>query len=277
MLRSRNARKKETIRRGHGRWRWGRIGFLFLILCLIYKGICEIPSIWAGDAGGVANLLTKGRDAVEQSSSRFLLSGDYPDSLRKLAVNNPETIDFVKNYPEKKGVQEKIDVSGELTGGIPLFLQWDERWGYRQYGGDYMAVNGCGPTCLSMVWCGLNENGKWNPYKLAKKAEKEGYYVKGAGTSWELMSSGAEKLGLQVEKLSLNDSSILDHLGQGNPIICVVGPGDFTTQGHFLVLTGVDKNGEIIINDPNSPKRSKKRWELDRLMSQVRNLWAYHL
>ncbi|MDE6852059.1 MAG: C39 family peptidase [Lachnospiraceae bacterium] len=192
-------------------------------------------------------------------------------------MNNPETIDFVKGYPEKKDIQEKIDVSGDLTGEIPLFLQWDERWGYRQYGGDYMAVNGCGPTCLSMVWCGLTGKSKWNPYKVAGKAEKDGYYVKGAGTSWDLMTSGAKELGLSVENLSLDETQILNNLQQGNPIICILGPGDFTTQGHFLVLTGVDKNGKIIVNDPNSIKRSKKRWDLDRLMSQTRNLWAYSL
>ncbi|MDE6566541.1 MAG: C39 family peptidase [Lachnospiraceae bacterium] len=205
------------------------------------------------------------------------LDGSYPESLRNLALKNPETIDFVKQYPEKKDRQGEIDVSEDLTGDIPLFLQWDERWGYRKYGGDYMAVNGCGPTCLSMVYCGLTGKGKWNPYELARRAEQDGYYVKGTGTSWDLMTNGASDLGLKVEKLPLNESKIEKHLQQRHPIICTVGPGDFTTQGHFLVLTGMDAEGKIIVNDPNSIKRSKKKWELDRLMSQIRNLWAYSL
>lgn len=262
--------KKDKARKRHRQWRWGRIGLLFLVLCFVYNGISGIRQ-------GSKQAIREGSKAIKESSSRFVLSGDYPDSLRKLVKNNPETIDFVKQYPEKKDIQEKIDVSGELTGGIPLFLQWDERWGYRQYGGDYMAVNGCGPTCLSMVWCGLTGKSKWDPYKLAQKAEKEGYYVKGSGTAWDLMTGGAAELGLQVENLPLDESHILDNLQQGNPIICIVGPGDFTTKGHFIVMTGVDEKGKIIVNDPNSPKRSKKRWELDTLMSQTRNLWAYSL
>ncbi len=249
--------------------RWIKSGLLILVLCMAYRGMTGMR--------GTSPALGQQPGYEAEDAGAVLPDGDYPDSLRELAQNNPETIDFVKQFPEKKDFQGKIDVSGDLTGGIPLFLQWDERWGYRRYGGDYMAVNGCGPTCLSMVWCGLTGKSRWDPWQLAKKAEKEGYYVKGAGTSWDLMTKGATALGLKVEKLSLNEKHIVDRLQEGSPIICVVGPGDFTTQGHFLVLAGVEEDGKIIINDPNSPKRSGKRWKLKRLLKQIRNLWAYSL
>lgn len=273
----RNNRRRRKAGKRRKQKKWIGIGLVLLLCYLISRGVgSRINFIRGGDTpgNGFAGSQLGYRSA---SNLSFLRNDQYPESLRELAQHNPETIDFVKKYPKKKDQQDNIDVSEDLNGGIPYFLQWDERWGYRQYGGDYMAVNGCGPTCLSMVWCGLTGKSKWNPYKLARKAEKEGYYVKGAGTSWDLMTSGANSLGLHVENLSLNEGRILDELEQGHPIICVVGPGDFTTQGHFLVLTGVDSNGEVIINDPNSPKRSKKKWELDRLMSQTRNLWVYSL
>lgn len=256
-----------------------KLGLLILLLFIAYRGMTAISGSWHGDAGSVGHWFAgEQQESVwSKADSLLWLDGSYPDSLRKLAQNNPETIDFVKQYPNKKDRQDKIDVSGDLTGDIPLFLQWDERWGYRKYGGDYMAVNGCGPTCLSMVYCGLTGKSKWNPYQVAKQAEQDGYYVKGTGTSWDLMTNGASGLGLKVEKLPLDETKIVNHLQQKQPIICTVGPGDFTTQGHFLVLTGVDKNGKILINDPNSKKRSEKKWDLDRLMSQIRNLWAYSL
>ena len=47
---------------------------------------------------------------------------------------------------------------------MPLLLQWDERWGYRYYGDQMMAINGCGPTCLSMVVSYLTQNGRYHPY-----------------------------------------------------------------------------------------------------------------
>lgn len=199
----------------------------------------------------------------------------YPESLISLVERNPETKDFVLDYPKYKGLQD-IDLSKEVTKGeIPHFLQWDKRWGYETYGSDFLAITGCGPTCLSMVVCGLTGETQWNPYEVAKMAEDNGYYVDGSGSSWELMSSGAEKLGLTVSNVIFDEEHIRSTLEAGQPIICIMGPGDFTDAGHFLVLTGVDKNGDIILRDPNSVERTNRHWDLQKLMSQMKNLWAY--
>lgn len=199
----------------------------------------------------------------------------YPESLISLVERNPETKDFVLDYPKYKELQD-IDLSKEVTKGeIPHFLQWDKRWGYETYGSDFLAITGCGPTCLSMVVCGLTGETQWNPYEVAKMAEDKGYYVDGAGSSWDLMSSGAEKLGLTVLNVIFDEEHIRSTLEAGQPIICIMGPGDFTDAGHFLVLTGVDKNGDIILRDPNSVERTNRHWDLQKLMSQMKNLWAY--
>ena len=208
-------------------------------------------------------------------STQKLREQGYPESLIALVERNPETKDFVLDYPKYKGLEE-IDISKEVTKGeIPHFLQWDERWGYETYGSDFLAVTGCGPTSLSMVVCGLTGDTKWNPYEVAKMAEDNGYYVDGSGSSWELMSSGAEKLGLTVSSVIFDAEHIRATLEAGQPIICVMGPGDFTDAGHFLVLTGVDKEGDIILQDPNSVERTKQHWDVQKLMNQMKNLWSY--
>lgn len=202
--------------------------------------------------------------------------GNIPDSLLELMEKNPETTQFVMDYPKKKDLHEEIDISGEVAKGeIPLFLQWDERWGYELYGSDCMAVTGCGPTCLSMVYCGLSGDSEWNPYQVARMAEEEGFYVQGSGSSWDLMTSGAEKLGLTVEELVFDEEHIRSALKNGSPVICIMGPGDFTTTGHFIVLKGMDSKGNILICDPNSRENSGKEWKLEDLMPQIRNLWEY--
>ena len=72
----------------------------------------------------------------------------YPESLIALVERNPETKDFVLDYPKYKGLEE-IDISKEVTKGeIPHFLQWDERWGYSSYGDGVLGYTGCGPTAL---------------------------------------------------------------------------------------------------------------------------------
>ena len=123
-----------------------------------------------------------------------------PEELIALRERYPETAQFVADYPREHGKHHTIDLTGEVEQGtIPLLLQWDERWGYETYGSSMMAITGCGPTSLSMVVCGLTGDTSWNPLAVAAFSEREGYYVPGEGTSWELMTTGAEALGVRAE------------------------------------------------------------------------------
>lgn len=161
---------------------------------------------------------------------------------------------------------------------IPLYMQGDERWGKIKYGDDCMNITGCGPTCLSMIRCGLGNDNSWTPDRVAKYAEDNGYYSKGNGSLWTLMSEGAGGIGLKVHNVVFDANSILNTLKMGRPIICVMGPGDFTTEGHYIVLIDIEHtSGEIIVNDPNSKENSYKTWSVETIMKQTKNLWAYSI
>ena len=86
-------------------------------------------------------------------------------------------------------------------------------------------------------------------------------------------SEGGEELGLDVTELTLDYDRIVANLEVGNPIICVMGPGDFTSSGHFIVLTGVE-DGLLTVNDPNSYARSEQLWDFFQIQDQIENLWA---
>ena len=165
------------------------------------------------------------------------------------------------DYPEKKDNLPATIVEEAKSGEIPLLLQWDERWGYQNYGDGMLAVNGCGPTALSMVIVGLTGNKQATPYQVAQYAEQNGYYVEGVGSSWSMMTDIGSHFGIQGREISLDKDNIQTELESGHPIICAMRPGDFTTTGHFIVLTGM-KDGKICVHDPNSKKRSEKLWEL---------------
>lgn len=210
------------------------------------------------------------------SKSVILRASGCPESLIELVERQPEAYDFAKDYKKYADKDLAIDISDEVKEGkIPLFIQWDKRWGYREYGGNYMALNGCGPTCLSMVYCGLKGDTEWNPWKVAQWSSEHGYYVPGSGTAWSLMSEGAAQLGLQVMEAKPDADTITEELAKGKVIIACMGPGDFTTQGHFIVLTKVTGSGKIVVNDPNSKKRSKQTWDVDRLVAQMKDMWVY--
>ena len=196
--------------------------------------------------------------------------GKYPKDLIALLDTTPEASNFVLDYPLHKDIE--IDLSAYERNAVPLFLQWDPMWGYEKYGSSYLAVTGCGPTCLAMAGYYLTGDEAMNPLAVAEFAEDNGYYARGYGSSWTLISEGAEKLGLQATELPLVKKKITDALEAGSPIILALGKGDFTTTGHYIVLTSW--NGEAFtVNDPNSPQLSKQLWTYEQLEKQIRNIW----
>lgn len=200
---------------------------------------------------------------------------EYPEEIIELLEKNAETEEFVLNYPLKKGTYSKQPLQEYLNKEeLPLLMQWDSRWGYYAYGSSVLGITGCGPTCLSMVAMHLLQNPTLTPIYMADYAQNNGYYVQGTGTSWEFMSRGASELGLRARELPLDENMVKQHLQNGNPIICIMGQGDFTDSGHFIVLVGVE-NGKIKINDPNSRERSEKLWKFEEIKYQIKNLWVY--
>ena len=198
----------------------------------------------------------------------------YPEQLIELLQNNEETADFVFDYPEKKDTAPADTVGEVVQGQVPLLLQWDERWGYAFYADDMIAVNGCGPTAIAMVAAGLTGDNTVTPYKVAQFSAGNGYYAGDSGTSWTLMTDGAQQFGIYGEEMGLSEDEVFSALENGHPIICSMRPGDFTTTGHFIVLTGIE-DGKIRVNDPNSRVRSEKLWDYSRLEYQINNLWVY--
>ena len=200
---------------------------------------------------------------------------EYPERLVELLKENPETEEFVLNYPLKKDEISHEDLTElEDSEGVPLLLQWDMRWGYYEYGSNVLGVTGCGPTCMSMVASYLFNNPEYTPIYMAKFSTENGYVVDGGGTTWNMMSLGAEQLGLTVEEVILYEPTVLEYLEAGHPIICNVGPGYFTDGGHYIVFVGCE-DGMIKINDPNSRENSEKLWEFADIEDQIKNMWVY--
>ena len=203
-----------------------------------------------------------------------ILITQWPKELVALLDKNPETKDFVLNYPLQKDASPEIDLNECIdTDDVPLLFQWDQRWGYDRYAGELMGLSGCGPTCLSMVCLYLLDDPIYTPQYVAEFAKENGYSVDGNGSAWTLISKGGVELGLDVNEIPLDENRIVRNLEVGNPIICVVGPGDFTSTGHFIIITGYE-DGFVSVNDPNSNARSEQLWDLKTVMSQIRNLWV---
>lgn len=269
------AKKRRNRRRKSRAPLWGGLLVLGLLLVLLWQG---------GTTGGAAGK----EDPVEPQAAEKKPGTaqtvpapreDCPQILKDLLARNSETYDFVSGYPG--ATPGEIDLSADYTPGqIPALLQWDTRWGYGLYGGngveDLMGLSGCGPTALSMVAVGLTGNLDYHPWAVAQYADSAGFAVPGAGTAWSLMSQGSAHFGLRAREVPLWEDDMIGALLDGEPIICCVGPGDFTTKGHFIVLYAYE-DGQFWLHDPNSRENSGHGWSYETLEPQILALWAYSL
>ncbi len=269
----RERQKKLSRRRSKG-----RRGIVFLAIVLLIGTVCAVNLVTKGRDGGDVewDQLTELSREYPQIKDILHRAQEYPPELLELLLRNQETVDFVYSYPDEKDSVPPDTVGHVIQGEFPLLMQWDKRWGYVEYGDGMIALTGCGPTTLAMAVCGLTGQNTITPVTVANYAAKAGYYAKGVGSKWTLMSEGCREFGLVAQELPLVRGKIVNALESGSPVICSMRAGDFTTSGHFILLTGME-DGQFRVNDPNSRANSERLWDYDTLAPQISNLWAFTL
>lgn len=140
-----------------------------------------------------------------------------------------------------------------VEGKVPLYKQWDSRWGSNSYGcGTTIAQAGCGVTSLAMLityWSGKEVL----PSETAKISLENGWRICGSGTAWAAMTEMPRMYGLKSRVVNWQNSK--EYLDKGIPVIQSHSSGYFTGGGHFIVVTGKSGNN-YLINDPDGFHRT---------------------
>lgn len=243
----------------------------------------DYPEIWGRDQVDRPIQRTKRqiRERIRELAEGDELFGEvyrerenYPDKLLEALANNPEMIGFVAGYLNREEELEPVLTETEKKQDFPLFLQWDPRWGYEDYGdGGMIGLSGCGPTCVSMALYYLTGDEEITPDVIARYSMENGHYVSGVGTAWALVEDAAQQYGVSAVQRRISEESLLQSLDRGCVLICSMSKGDFTAAGHFIVIYGYDEDG-FLVNDPNCVARSRMRWTWDTLQGQIKNVWA---
>ncbi len=206
--------------------------------------------------------------------------------ILKLAADEPEAISYVREFPAKyptiEAVTDKdlaMDVASPVSSvpntSVPHLYQWDRRWAYTIYSSASFGLTGCGPTSLAMVYQGLNRTVDRTPYDMAVLAEERGYMSEFNGTDGTFFFEIASELGLNCWDAYPDATNIRDELKQGHVIIANLGPGYFTTNGHFFVLAGLTDDGQVIVNDPYSVVRSSQTWDPEFIANETMAMYVY--
>lgn len=201
--------------------------------------------------------------------------GSSPEEPPEIEVPADGQSDAQKGSDTESHALTSTPMDQWRKGEYPHLYQTDPAWASQPYGGGTIETYGCGPTALAMVYIGLTGKTDQTPATIASYAESSGYLENGQTTS-ALMSVGAQGLGLDgAREFPVSTEELMAELEAGHPVIANVGPGDFTSGGHYIVLTGLDGNGDIIVNDPNSEENSERTWSPFQILRQTKFLWTY--
>ena len=155
-------------------------------------------------------------------------------------------------------------------GGTPVvyYNQRDARYASQPYGTDDIGTCGCGPTSMAMVVSSLTSE-TVDPVAMAAWSYENGYWIKNGGSYHALIPAAAENWKLPVAGCTTSEPQrLLDALSSGKLVVAIMGPGHFTTSGHFIVLRGV-QDGKILVADPYSYKQSEKLWDLSIILNEA--------
>ena len=197
----------------------------------------------------------------------------YPSQLTKYVSQYPQTLDFCFHYPSKSEHAADINLSKEAAAQeVPLLIQWDERWGYRSYGSEYIGTAGSGPTCLAMIALYLLDDPTFSPGYVSEVAVAQGYCQQDGQTDTAFIGEGSEYFGLSATGCAANEADMKAALDAGHPLIAMVGEGGFTATSQYIVIVGYDEKG-FNVNDPNSRDNSARTWTFDELKPQLDAMW----
>ena len=194
------------------------------------------------------------------------LAADYASNLSLFLGDG-----LLQNLGEWTG--NSIPSLGDVTfsdGVTPVvyYNQLDERYASQPYGTDNIGGYGCGPTAMAIVVSSLTDD-MVDPIKMAHWSYENGYWCKSSGSYHALIPAAAEEWGLPVSGCTTSEPQrILDALAEGKLVVAIMSEGHFTSSGHFIVLRGV-KDGQIMVADPASYKRSEQLWDLSIILNEA--------
>ena len=174
-------------------------------------------------------------------------------------------------------IMRKLPFITEKRMNMPLYIQFDPRWGAENFGGSRIGSSACGPSALAMCFSYLKNEIITPPDLINAIGGGYGYYIQGVGSSYSIIDKAVETYGLQCKRIEYDE--IIDELNSGHPIVACMGPGTFTKAGHFIALSGVAENGEIYVNDSADDiykRHFDKTFSLSLIRAQGRAFWAIY-
>ena len=159
----------------------------------------------------------------------------------------------------------------------PDFKQYDSRWGKKIYSNhndpkQTMSSSGCGPTAAADVVAALKDS-SITPWDLAQMAMAWGDRTYSNGTAWSFFTHLMTEFNFTKMIQSASVDALKACLDAGGYVVCSMGPGYWTSGGHFICAWMYDTT-YIYCNDPASAKRKKQK--IVDFMKERKQFFCYY-
>ncbi len=220
----------------------------------------ELKAEDASNRGSVTDSSNSSSSSSSSSNSNVAASSSFFQKLASMTFGNTKIFG---------------DVFGAGKYGKGYFKQTDPRYKNMRFNtiGDTeyqnMADSGCGPVAAVNAIYGRGPN----PIEAAQFALNGGYKERNGGTRPEFFKSYFNAHGKEAD--FTNGRGILNNLRAGNPVV-MMGQSNkidsntpYGTGPHYVTATGLDSNGNMIIQDPQD-SRSNIRYPASSVLAKTK-------
>lgn len=223
-----------------------------------------------GDTGGTATAVAAGNDAASGASTTSSAAASNTAAYSTAA--NPAA------DPSTGCTSTALPYTGAVTKDTaPILYQWDERWGSYAYCSHPLAFTGCGVTVASMAYMGLTGKADLTPAEMATLAEQAGEADMGTNATFFTNAEVETATGVSGAKIYDTAEALTAALKDGKLVAISVRPGTLANGSHWALAVGVEADGSIRINDPNSPTNTAKSWDAEELAGYAYSMYALGL
>lgn len=229
----------------------------------------------------ICNSNTYGCLGQNEAANDALQGMDYKAIIEKYYDNYS-----LSNMKEDAYAPDVSYSDGRYKGSVVFYAQTDYLTSFcgTQYS---IKSSGCGVVSMAMVLSTFVDK-SYDPITVMREAQSGNFCGPGiSGTNASFFAKSATTHGLGYQSVSKNGNLqlVLDALKSGNSLVIAhMGPGSFTSGGHYIVLSAVSDDGKVYVNDPYDAVNKTKRktgngWYdfNDVIVKQLKSKGQFHI